>query len=145
MLRKTNQFFFLQQLCKTITIITLKHVDGWTGYKGKAEHYCHPRELANLLANYERWSLGVELALAFNVAIVMALVVFMLCNKKPGGGSSCILNCCSTGAEPKKEYHHLVPTTTNKSNNLVVEVYTDDHEDDEPESNRHPITENWRS
>lgn len=112
------------------------------GYKGKAEHYCHPRELANLLANYERWSLGVELALAFNVAIVMALVVFMLCNKKPGGGSSCILNCCSTGAEPKKEYHHLVPTTTNKSNNLVVEVYTDDHEDDEPESNRHPITEN---
>ncbi|KAI9557493.1 hypothetical protein GHT06_017321 [Daphnia sinensis] len=112
------------------------------GYKGKTEQYCHPRELANLLANYERWSLGVELALAFNVAIVMALVVFMLCNKKPGGGSSCILNCCSTGAEPKKEYHHLVPTTTNKSNNLVVDVYTDDHEDDEPESNRRPITEN---
>ncbi|XP_057366840.1 furin-like protease 1 isoform X2 [Daphnia carinata] len=112
------------------------------GYKGKAEQYCHPRELANLLANYERWSLGVELALGFNVAVVMALVVVMLCNKKPGGGSSCVLNCCSTGAEPKKEYHHLVPTTTNKSNTLAVEVYTDDHEDDEPESNRRPITEN---
>ncbi|XP_046438550.1 furin-like protease 1 isoform X2 [Daphnia pulex] len=119
------------------------------GFKGRTEKYCHPRELATLLASYERWSLGVELALAFNLAIVVSLVVFLLCTRKPGCGSSCILNCCTKGGanqsdkkkkKKKQEYHHLVSTTSlNKSSNLVVDVYTDEPDDDEPESQRRPI------
>ena len=118
-----------------------------TGFKGKAEQYCHPRELATLLANYERWSLGVELALAFNLAIVVSLVVFLLCTRNPGCGSSCILNCCTKGGakqseKKKKEYHHLVSTSSlNKSTNLVVDLYTDEPDDDEPESQRRPIVD----
>ena len=119
-----------------------------TGFKGKAEQYCHPRELATLLANYEHWSLGVELALAFNLAIVVSLVVFLLCTRNPGCGSSCILNCCTKGGakqsekKKKKEYHHLVSTSSlNKSSNLVVDLYTDEPDDDEPESQRRPIVD----
>nr|CAH0111545.1 unnamed protein product [Daphnia galeata] len=118
------------------------------GFKGKAEQYCHPRELATLLANYEHWSLGVELALAFNLAIVVSLVVFLLCTRNPGCGSSCILNCCTKGGakqsekKKKKEYHHLVSTSSlNKSSNLVVDLYTDEPDDDEPESQRRPIVD----
>jgi hypothetical protein len=42
----------------------------------------------------------------------------------------------------KKEYHHLVSTSSlNKSSNLVVDVYTDEPDDDEPESQRCPIVD----
>lgn len=45
----------------------------------KTESYCHPHELVNQLANYEKWSLGVELALGLNVACLVALMVYLMC------------------------------------------------------------------
>lgn len=100
---------------------------GLLGFKAGSEQYCHPRELAGLLAGYERWSLGVEMALAFNLAIVMALVVYMFCTRSPGSSWCCSLSSCcpGNGTEPKREYHHLV-SSENKSNNLVVDMYTDE-------------------
>lgn len=99
-----------------------------SGSKAGTEHYCHPRELVGLLASYERWYLGVELALAFNVAVIIALLAYMMCIKSPGGSGFCFrLNCCpGNESEQPREYHHLVPTQNKKSQNLVVDLYSDE-------------------
>ena len=64
------------------------------------------------------------MALAFNLAIVMSLVFYLVCKRKPDGSSCCSNLCPGSGAEPRREYQHLV-SAEKKSNNLVVNFYTD--------------------
>lgn len=64
----------------------------------KPEKHCYPNELAKELVIYEKWSIGVELALAVNLALVVALVVYMLCSKK-GCDLSCLPNYCRDSLE----------------------------------------------
>ncbi len=67
------------------------------------ELYCYPHELVRQMAGYEHWSVGVELALAFNLALVMALVGYVMCTKK-SRDSSCVLFCCR--GDSGHENHH---------------------------------------
>ncbi|EFX76306.1 hypothetical protein DAPPUDRAFT_306271 [Daphnia pulex] len=73
------------------------------GSQIEPESHCYPHELVKQLTGYENWSVGVELALAFNLALVMALTIYMMCTKK-SFSSSCVLNCCSGSNE--RETNH---------------------------------------
>lgn len=61
------------------------------GFNSVSESHCYPHELVKQLGEYERWSLGVELALALNVALVTGLLAYLMCSRK-----SCTLYtlCC---------------------------------------------------
>ena len=69
-----------------------------TGSQAVPESHCYPHELVKQLTGYEHWSVGVELALAFNLALVVALMIYMMCTKK-SCSPSCVLNCCSSSGE----------------------------------------------
>lgn len=74
-----------------------------TGSQAEPESHCYPHELVKQLTGYEHWSVGVELALAFNLALVVALMIYMMCTKK-SCSPSCVLNCCSSSGE--RETNH---------------------------------------
>lgn len=85
------------------------------GSQIEPESHCYPHELVKQLTGYENWSVGVELALAFNLALVMALTIYMMCTKK-SFSSSCFLNCCSGSNE--RETNHDYDLLTQTSANL---------------------------
>ena len=74
------------------------------------------------LIAYERWALGVELALALNVALVAVLCVYMLCNRN-GCNTSCSLSCCCRGNRSKINYQNLT-ASTNKKNSMIDAQYS---------------------
>lgn len=88
------------------------------GSKSKPEFYCHPRDLMNQLTGYERWALGIELALAFNVAIVVALVAYLCCSRSSGS------SCFGTKKDTERgDYRHLISYNPHSKspNNLNIE------------------------
>ena len=92
------------------------------GSKVGQELYCYPHELAKQLLGYENWSIGVELALAFNLALVMALVGYMMCAKK-SRDSWCAI-CCSDVSENHRQgdYSLLHQTNGNHRPPLIAET-----------------------
>ena len=117
--------------------------------------YCRPKELVNQLEGYERWALGIELALALNVAILVALLAYLFCSSKScarnnnrsdrapiGAGERRRLNTSGSTAD----YRHLISVHQDaslKSPGSGSKVYMDssssrtavitDDEDDELE------------
>lgn len=72
----------------------------------------------NQLACYERWALGIELALALNVAIVVALLAYLFCKRSADSG------CGGSRVDSERgDYRHLISFNPhNKSpNNLNIE------------------------
>ena len=76
---------------------------------------------------YERWALGIELALAFNVALVVALSVYLLCTKTGCDLKKC-LTCCARGQNRSPNYHNLISQSDNPSRTKATKLnaqYTD--------------------
>ncbi|KAI9564477.1 hypothetical protein GHT06_008216 [Daphnia sinensis] len=69
------------------------------------ESHCFPNELVKQLAGYENWSTGVELALAINLALVIALVCYMMGTKK-SCYPSYLLKCCPRSNETEANHRH---------------------------------------
>ncbi|KZS05709.1 Amontillado [Daphnia magna] len=69
------------------------------------ESHCFPNELVRQLEGYENWSTGVELALAINLALVIALVCYTMCTKK-SCNSSYLLKCCRRSNETEASQRH---------------------------------------
>lgn len=57
------------------------------------------------MESYEKWSLGVELALGFNVACLVALLVYLLCTR-----NNCrfVLPCSNAGKKEAPHYQNLI-------------------------------------
>jgi len=113
------------------------------------ERYCRPKELVDQLASYDRWALGIELALALNVAVLVALLAYLFCSSKSctrsdrmiGAGERRRLNTSGSTAD----YRHLIsvhPDASLKSpgnnssvynNSSRTAVVSEDEDDEELE------------
>lgn len=72
----------------------------------------------NQLTGYERWALGIELALALNVAIVVALVAYLCCSRSSDS------SCFGTKKDSERgDYRHLISYNPHSKspNNLNIE------------------------
>lgn len=89
------------------------------GSNVKPELHCFPNELVKELTTYEQWSIGVELALAVNLALVVALVVYMICKKK-----SC--DPWNTNSEPstQRKGNYCLLTSSSRENDDNANIPT---------------------
>ena len=92
----------------SIDLCINKPVHFVTGFGGAGDQFCHPKVLVEQLTHYEHWTLGTEIALAFNIALVVALCGYLLCRGKYGCNSSCRMSCCGGRNSRQPNYQNLI-------------------------------------
>ena len=92
----------------SIDLCINKPVHFVTGFGGAGDQFCHPKVLVEQLTHYEHWTLGTEIALAFNIALVVALCGYLLCSGKYGCNSSCRMSCCGGRNSRQPNYQNLI-------------------------------------
>ena len=83
------------------------------------ESFCYPSPLVNQLTAYDRWALGIELALGLNVALVVALLVYLMCQTS-----------CRRGNQRRANYRNLISFNPHSNKSPSVQIdYSDKLQD----------------
>nr|CAG4646109.1 EOG090X02T5 [Macrothrix elegans] len=70
-----------------------------------SQQYCYPKDLLTKLIKYERWFLGIEMALVLNLTVVVSLLIYLCCFKNGCENNPTWSLCCRKSSSIEDNGH----------------------------------------